>query len=181
MSGCFVAVVGPSGAGKDSIIGAARDSLAGDERFRFVRRVITRAEGGNEPHDTMDPATFLQAAENNAFALHWAAHGLHYGIPVSALHDSLDGRVVVANLSRSAVAEGRRLFPRFLVASVTAPREVLARRLAGRGRESEADILERLASADLDVHGPDVVTIDNAGSLGNAVGEFLKLLKSLGQ
>ena len=45
--GCFVAVVGPSGAGKDTIMDAARVALAGDTRFHFVRRIITRPQ---EPH-----------------------------------------------------------------------------------------------------------------------------------
>ena len=43
-AGVFVAVVGPSGAGKDSVIDHARSVLAGDDRTHFVRRVITRLQ-----------------------------------------------------------------------------------------------------------------------------------------
>jgi len=41
-NGAFVAVVGPSGAGKDTLIAHARDALAGEPQVEFVRRVITR-------------------------------------------------------------------------------------------------------------------------------------------
>lgn len=179
MTGCFVAVVGPSGAGKDSLIGGARDRLTGDDRFRFVRRTITRAEGGNERHDTLDPSEFPAAVARGDFVLHWGAHGLHYGIPRSATEDVGAGRVVVANLSRRALDEGRAIFPRFQVVNVTAPAEVLARRLAGRGRESEADIRERLAGADLDVAGRDVTTLVNDGTVDDAVTRFVALLETL--
>ena len=100
MSGVFVPVVGPSGAGKDTLIAAARSRFAGDDRIVFVRRTVTRPEGGNEDHDTLDPAAFADRRRAGAYVLSWGAHGLYYGIPATALADVRAGRVVVANLSR---------------------------------------------------------------------------------
>ncbi len=136
MTGCFVAVVGPSGAGKDTLIAAARDRFADDPRFVFVRRVVTRRDGGNEDHDFVEPALFPAAVKAGAFALSWGAHGLFYGIPETVRRDVAAGRVVVANLSRGAVETARGLFPRVAVAVVTAPEAVLAARLAGRARRA---------------------------------------------
>lgn len=137
----LVLVVGPSGAGKDMLLNAARRTLAGDARFRFVRRVITRpADFAGEHHEPVTEAEF----EARDFALQWQAHGLRYGIPADVVADVLAGVVVVANVSRSVIAEAATRLP-VRVIEVTAPSEILAERLAARGRETAPDIAARLA------------------------------------
>ena len=82
----LVLVVGPSGAGKDTLLEAARQALADDPRFRFVRRVITRpADAGGEAHEAVTAEEFAA----REFALQWQAHGLSYGIPADAIEDGL--------------------------------------------------------------------------------------------
>lgn len=181
--GCFVAVVGPSGAGKDTIMDAARTALAGDARFHFVRRVVTRPPvPGAEDHDSLDEAGFLRAAEAGAFALHWQAHGLRYGLPVTLLGALSAGRVVVANLSRHVLPQMRHLFPTRSVVLITARAEVLAERLAARGRESREDIERRLARAvPLQDTGGDLTTIDNSGTVEESTAAFLSHLRHLSE
>lgn len=149
----LVLVVGPSGAGKDTVLGLARRALDGDQRFRFVRRVITRpADAGGEDHEAVSEAAFAE----RRFALHWQAHGLHYGIPLDVIDDLARGIVVVANVSRAVIAEAAARFP-VRVIEVTAPPEILAQRLAARGRETPADVAKRLAR---DVSLPGHVPVD---------------------
>lgn len=148
MRGRLVTVVGASGAGKDTLLGAARQKLTGNPRFIFARRVITRpAEArphpGVEEHLPMSDAEFAAAREAGHFALYWHAHGLSYGIPRSIERELAEGRTVIANLSRTVLAEASGRYA-LRVLLVTAPRALLAARLASRGRESLAEITLRL-------------------------------------
>lgn len=141
----LVAVVGPSGAGKDTLMDGARAALAADPRFRFVRRCITRpADSGGEAHESLSAAAFAARRAQGGFALCWDAHGLSYGIPRDIEGDLEAGRVAVANLSRHALAEAAARY-RLRVLLITAPMELRAVRLAARGREAVADIAARLS------------------------------------
>lgn len=178
MSGTFVAVVGPSGVGKDSLIGFARTRLEQSGRVVFVRRVVTRsADGGSEDHDSMDLDAFAKAEANGAFALNWNAHGLRYGLPVSLEEDLAAGRVVVANVSRAVISALVEKYPEALVISVTAGRDVIARRLAGRGRETADFIERRLQRSVVDRLPPSTIIIDNSGALEAAGMQFVRLLE----
>jgi ribose 1,5-bisphosphokinase len=144
--GRLVLVVGPSGAGKDTLIELARAALKADPTIAFPRRVVTRAASAAEAHDTMSDDAFDDAARAGAFALTWHAHGLRYGIPASIDDDIRAGRTVLCNVSRTIVGAARRRYAAVTVALVTAPTEVLAARLAARGRDG--DIAQRLARGD---------------------------------
>ncbi len=174
-------VVGPSGAGKDTLMDAARAALAGDGRFAFARRLITRpAMAGAEDHDSCDEAAFGAAKARGELALSWRAHGLCYGIPAVALAGIAEGQVVIANISRGTIPAAERLAGRAVVVNITAPNAVLARRLAARGRESEADIAARLArEAPLATERATLVSIQNDRSVAEAAAEFVAVLKAL--
>ena len=164
----LILVVGPSGAGKDTLIEAARRALAHDARFRFVRRVITRPDAGSEDHEPVSEEEFAR----RDFALQWQAHGLRYGIPAEAI---TAGSVTVANVSRSVIAEAARRFD-VRVIEVTAPFDVLAARLGSRGREGEADVAARLTRTVALPEGVPVETVANDGSIEHGVAQFLAAL-----
>lgn len=172
MTGRIFAIVGPSGAGKDTLMAAAR---ARRPSLHLARRVITRPEtAGGEPFEGVTEAEFARRVANGAFALHWGAHGLRYGIPADALDTRAD---VLFNASRSALAEAARVFPGLVVLNVTASPEVLAQRLAARGRETPAQIAARLARADRPLPpGLRVIEIDNSGRIEEATDALLAAL-----
>lgn len=177
--GAVVLVVGPSGAGKDSLLRGARAALAHDQRFVFPRRVVTRvAVAELEDHDTMSPDAFATARERGAFALDWQAHGLSYGIPVAIDAEIGAGRICVVNASRRVIAPAIARYARCQVMMVTARPDILASRLASRGRETAEDIARRLAREAPLPAGAEIVTIDNSGTLAEGVEAFtLALLR----
>lgn len=178
MNGTFVAVVGPSGAGKDSLIGFARERLESTGRVTFVRRVVTRqADGGTEDHDSMDAERFAAAERDGAFALNWDAHGLRYGLPIALEDDLAAGRVVVANLSRAVIPALVERYPEAVVVLVMADRDVIERRLANRGRETAESIQGRLDRRVSDKLPVSTVKIDNSGALDVAGTQFVRLLE----
>lgn len=140
-------VVGPSGAGKDTLLDAARALLGDDGRLRFVQRVINRPVAtAGEQHEAVTDAEFARRETAGAFALSWRAHGLRYGVPADIALDLDAGRAVVANVSRAVVADAAARFTARLI-EITAPADVLARRLAARGREDAVDVARRLSRA----------------------------------
>ncbi|MCA0942402.1 phosphonate metabolism protein/1,5-bisphosphokinase (PRPP-forming) PhnN [Salipiger pacificus] len=174
------ALVGPSGVGKDSLLAEAAVQVPG---LHVVQRVVTRApEAGGEPCLAVSEEVFADMLEEGAFALHWGAHGLRYGIRWSELAPRVAGHPVVFNGSRGALEQAARVLPELEVLHVTARPEVLADRLAARGRESGAEIEARLARAALPLPpqaGPGlrVHEIDNSGPLAIAAARLVALLQ----
>ena len=180
-NGTLIAVVGPSGVGKDSLMDIARQHFAGRDDLRFVRRVITRAEDAvGEDHHAVTSEAFEELSKSGAFAVSWQAHGLGYGIPTDVYDDLAAGRIVIANGSRSALDAFRTAFPQLVVVNVSARPEILAKRLAARGRETAADIEARLVRSSEplppDLH---IVNIDNSGELDLAGKELVDLIEGL--
>ncbi len=172
----LIAVVGPSGAGKDTLMEGARARLAGDARFLFVRRAITRPlDAGGEDHQVMAPDAFLRARDADAFALWWEAHGLLYGIPRAIEAEMTEGRVVVANLSRAVLGDAASRY-RLRVLEITASPATRAARLAARGREDSADRAARVARVVELPPGIAVTTILNDGSVEEGIEAVLAAL-----
>ena len=175
----LVLVVGPSGAGKDTLINAAKTALAGDGRFVFPRRVVTRpAVSALEDHESVSPEEFALQQANGAYALSWGAHGLQYGLPASIKDDIAAGSVVVMNGSRAMVGTARGAFPDTAVILVEASLEARAQRLAGRGRETAAQVAERLGR-EVDSDIPDAIRIDNSGDVAAGISRFVAALRAL--
>ena len=181
--GAFVAVAGPSGVGKDTIINHARQTLAGNQQFVFVRRIITRAaDTASEDHDTLSLEEFAAAAESGAFSLVWQAHGLNYALPRSVDADIVAGRIVVANISRQTIDDLKARYENFVLIVVSAHRDVIAKRLKDRGRETDAEIvarLERIAVEDTVRY--EAIRLENSGPKEQAGNRFVSILEGVAE
>lgn len=180
-TGLFVLVVGPSGAGKDTLIDGARVHPVCARRFHFARRVITRPAGApGEDHDSLSEADFAQRDAAGAFLITWRAHGLAYGLPAALADEWRAGRHVLANGSRAVVAELARRVPHLVVVEVTASGEVLAQRIAARGRETGHQMRQRLArKTDVMPATVPLLRVHNDGTPAEGVDRFVTLLLGL--
>lgn len=173
--GTLIAVVGPSGAGKDTLIDAAL--AARPDIVRAVRTITRKAAPQTEDFESLSPGAFLTEKAQAAFALDWSAHGLSYGIRHERLAALAEGRHALVNLSRTMIGQARAQFPPCRVIVVEAPVAVLASRLSARGRELASDIEARLRRAQpTPPVGADCVHIDNGGTPEAGIAAFLAAL-----
>jgi len=163
----LVVVVGASGVGKDSILRAWRERLAGGD-VHFARRTITRPPDAHEGHEPAEPRDFEARRAHGAFATWWRAHGLDYGLACDELQPLARGGWVVVNGSRAHLPALREQAPRLRVVEIAVPPELRARRLAARGREDASAQRDRLAREVGGSTGADVVIV-NDGALAHAV------------
>jgi len=178
--GTLYLVVGPSGAGKDTLIAGAKERLRHLDNWVFPARVIDRPVVPDaEVHEPVTRAEFDRRRATGELFLVWEAHGSRYGLPRSMEDDLAQGRNVVVNVSRAVVARARQRFQPCRVIVVTAPAAILAARLAQRGRETGGEIRERLERRGEPLaDGPDVRVVINDGSVADGVHRFLTALEA---
>lgn len=174
--GRLIGVVGPSGVGKDTVMRALSEAHPG---LRLVRRVITRTGGAvGEDCDVVTEREFETRCEAGAFALHWKAHGMSYGVPRGIDGQLAKGHDLLVNLSRSVLGQAQAQFPGFTTLVLTASKEVLRQRLIERGRESQSEVEGRLARRDFACPQEleAVIEIRNDGGLEDTVNLVLSAL-----
>ena len=177
--GRLILVVGPSGAGKDTLLGLAKAACAGDGNVVFARRAVTREASPFEENEQLSLDAFRQARSQGDFAVHWEAHGHCYALSRALDDDIRAGRTVVANVSRAVVEAVRRAYADVVVISITAPPEILSQRLAARARSSDGRLADRLARAVDDAATVPDVTITNIGSAEHHARELVRIIKGV--
>jgi ribose 1,5-bisphosphokinase len=177
MPGRLVYVMGPSGAGKDSVIGFAR-SAGNPAKMAFAHRYITRpATQDAENHIALSEAEFEIRHQAGWFALSWHSHGLRYGIGREIDLWLGSGCAVVVNGSRAYLPEAAQRYPDLLPVLITAPLGIRLARLEARNRESGGDIQARIErQIDISPLSERIVQIENSHALAMAGTAFLKLL-----
>jgi ribose 1,5-bisphosphokinase len=173
--GRLILVVGPSGAGKDTLLGLAKAALAENGNIAFPRRVITRQASPSEDNEEVSVGTFEAALARDEYAMHWEAHGHRYALSRAVDDEIRAGNTVVANVSRTIIPAMRRAYADVTVILITAPPNVLAERLAMRSRSSDGKIEHRL-SRTVDEAAPDV-TIVNTGSVEFHARQLVRAIK----
>jgi ribose 1,5-bisphosphokinase len=173
--GRLILVVGPSGAGKDTLLGLAKAACGDHRNIVFPRRAITRQASASEDNEEVSAGMFEAALARDEYAMHWEAHGHRYALSRAIDDEIRAGHTVVANVSRTIIAAMRRAYVEVVVISITAPPNVLAERLAMRSRSSDGNIEHRLGRT-VDEAAPDV-TIVNTGSADFHARQLVRAIK----
>jgi ribose 1,5-bisphosphokinase len=174
--------MGPSGAGKDSLLGWLRAHLPAPCPVHWAQRTISRpAAPGGEAHESVSPEAFAVLRSQQAFALHWEANGLAYGIRGEQLAPLACGQWVLLNGSRAYLADALARFPDLVAVHITASPHVLRERLLARGRESRAEVDARVqrAAAFRPPPGTASLEVRNDKTLDDAGRQLLHALKQL--
>ncbi len=175
--GRLVLVVGPSGAGKDTLLGLAKAACAEDRNIVFPRRLITREASASEDNEEVSAEAFERAVADGSYAMHWEAHGHRYALSRAIDDDIRVGHTVIANVSRTVISAARRNYANAIVVSITVPPDVLAARLAARARASDGRLDQRLArTVDEATAKPDF-TIVNSGTADYHARQLVRIIK----
>lgn len=174
----LVYVMGPAGAGKDSVLRHARRRLGGRHPVVFAHRYITRPLGNDiENFIALSPREFALRKRRGLFAFDWSAYGFRYGIGIEIQAWLAAGLTVVIDGSRAHFARHAVRLPHVLPVLITVDEAELRRRLIQRGREDGAAIERRLRRArKFAPHHPRLVAIDNSGPLAYAENAFCRVL-----
>ena len=181
----LIYVVGPSGAGKDSLLAWLRKQTPLAAPVHWSRRTINRRRSDGpdaEDHESVDAGGFEQLVLDTEFAMHWEANTHRYGIRKSELRGLRDpAACVMVNGSRAHLPRAASDYPGLTVLHITADRAVLRERLQRRGRESADAIEARLRrNVDLAVPGGSLlIEIRNDASLDIAGQQLMERLQAL--
>jgi ribose 1,5-bisphosphokinase len=173
-------VVGASGVGKDSLLRYARERLDPGVAVVFAHRYITRRADAHENHVELTEREFDLRRRHGIFVMDWSTHGHRYGVGNEVNYWLAMGLSVVVNGSRGYLATALRDYPDTTIVWVRASAEVIAQRLARRGRETPAAADARLhhdpGPTPLQPRGA-IVHLNNNGPL-SAAGDALVALLS---
>ncbi len=143
MGGRLIYMMGPSGAGKDTVLHGLASLLGGNGYL--APRLVTRPPTATEPGSvSVSWAEFDYMESSGQLAMAWRANGLAYGV-LRDINDRLvAGCDVLVNGSRAYLPEARLRYADLMPVLLNVEPDLLRQRLQMRGRESVEQIQERL-------------------------------------
>ena len=183
MNSRLIYVVGPSGAGKDTLLAWLKSHIRPSSLLHWARRTIDRPTSSQinaEQHESVNSQEFQKLLKDNAFAMHWKANSQQYGIRSQEIAPLYQSEWVIVNGSRGYLPQAATDFPGLTVLHITANKDVLRKRLIDRGRENN-ELIEQRLKRDVSMTIPPLcnfIEIINNGSL-ESVGSLM--LQRLGE
>lgn len=182
--GKVVVITGPSGAGKSSIVKRAVERTGAEFSVSATTRPPRPCEQDGREYHFVDRDRFREMAGSGEL-LEWAeVFGELYGTPAEPVRRAVaEGKTVVLDVDIQGGKQVHGRMPEATFVLVLPPgREELARRLRGRGTESEPAVQQRLAKADAEIAASRESGVYNHvivnDKLDRAVQELVEILRS---
>lgn len=174
MAGRLIYLMGPSGAGKDTVL-QGLSCLLGSRGY-LAPRLVTRETDAAVPESVSVSLEEFQRLESaGKLAMAWRANGLAYGFMCDINNRLVQGCDVLINGSRAYLPEAQLRYADLVPVLLSVEPELLRQRLTARGRESAEQIQARLerntqfASLDAAKNARSMVVIDNSGDADSAI------------
>jgi guanylate kinase len=179
-----VVISGPSGVGKDSVLGRMKDRGL---PFHFVVTATDRTPRPGEVHGRdyyfYSTAKFERMIEENQMLEHACVYGQHKGVPRAHVRQALDsGQDVVMRLDVQGAETVKKLIPAAITVFLTCESEAeLVDRLRERRTETEEELQQRLAIVRQEMECIphfDYVVVNRHSSLDDAVDDVVAIMRA---
>lgn len=181
MRGILFVLSGPSGTGKGTVCKEVldrEDALTLSVSATTRERRIGEVDGETYHYVTKDDfESMIDKGEMLEYAIY---NGNYYGTPKASIDELLnDGRDVMLEIEPQGALQVKKLFPEAVLMFLVPPSMAeLKNRLITRGRETDAEIAERIANAKWELEQADKYTVlienDNLNECVKCVLEYIE-------
>ncbi|VAW84659.1 Guanylate kinase [hydrothermal vent metagenome] len=149
MSGMLYIVAAPSGGGKTSLVSALLEADSGIKlSISYTTRPPRPGEVDGVNYHFVDEVRFHQMVAEGAFLEHAEVFDCYYGTAQASVESQLSDEVdVILEIDWQGAQQVRKLMECRSIFIVPPSREELARRLRGRGQDSDEVIARRTSEA----------------------------------
>ena len=179
MKHVLLAVSGPSGVGKGTIVKTILDRRADVvESVSCTTRPPREGEIHGKHYFFLSQEEFQRRIAEDDFLEYNEHFGNYYGTPKSFVKEALKEKSVIMEIEVVGALNAKKAFPECLLVMVVPPSvEELKKRLAGRGSETEEQIEKRLARMNYELSHKDqydyVIVNDD---LETAIADLCKII-----
>ncbi|MBQ7368793.1 MAG: guanylate kinase [Clostridia bacterium] len=157
MKGKLLAVSGPSGVGKGTIVKTLvkrRADIA--ESVSCTTRAPREGEKHGREYYFLTKEEFLRRIAENDFLEYDEHFGNYYGTPKSFVRETLKEKSVILEIDVVGALNAKKAFPDCVLVMIAPPSVAeLKRRLIGRGSETDAEIENRLSRLEYELSQKD--------------------------
>ncbi len=157
MGNILLIVSGPSGVGKGTLVKRlVKEREDVTECITCTTRAPREGEKDGREYFFLTKESFLRRIEEGGFLEYDEHFGNYYGTPKAFVEETLKQKSVVLEIDVVGALNAKKIYPDSVLVMVAPPsKEELAKRLKGRGSETDEEIEKRLARLEYELSQAD--------------------------